>query len=390
MRAAYIIAARRTAIARAGGIYRTRRYEQLAAPVLKTVLADAKLDPDQLDEVILGNALEGGNPARVAALAAGLSPALPALTVDRQCASGLDAIVEACRRVALGNADAVVAGGVESVSTAPWRVARPGSHGGPPQFMTRARFSAEPHSDPDMIPAAEAVARLCGISRSDQDRYAARSHANALSAAEGGLFAGEIVPVFAASAAERDECPRKNFTATRLARFKPLTGDGGTVTAATCAPEADAAAAVVVVCEKLAALGSAPNALRFIDAAASGGDPAYPGLAAVPALARLQQRLQWSDWSRVQQVEFNEAFAGQALACQRRAGLPAARICPHGGALAFGHPYGASGAILVVRLFHDMLRSAEGAVSKYALASLSAAGGQGSAALFMTASAGSY
>lgn len=382
MRAAYIIAARRTAIGRAGGIYRKRRFEQLAAPVLKAVLADARLDPEQVDEIVLGNALEGGNPARVAALAAGLPSAIPALTVDRQCASGLDAIVEASRRVAFGTSDVIIAGGVESVSTAPWRVARPGPHGEPPQFMIRARFSAGPHPDPDMIPAAEAVARSCGISRSGQDRYTARSHANACAAAESGLLARELVPVFAASAAERDECPRKNFTLTRLARFKPLVGDGGTVTAATCAPEADAAAAVIVVSEEVAAALGATRVLCFIDAAASGGDPALPGLAAVSALGCLRQRMGWSDWDRVRQVEFNEAFAGQALACLRRAGLPLERTCPHGGALAFGHPYGASGALLVVRLFHDIAHSDHDSTASYALAGVSAAGGQGSAALF--------
>lgn len=359
-----------------------RTFEHLARPVLTTLLSDTALEPTEVDEIILGNALEGGNPARVAALAAGLPPQLPALTIDRQCASGLDAVVEGCRRVASGICDVVIAGGVESVSTAPWRVARPTGHAGAPRFMPRARFSASPYPDPDMIPAAEAVAKSVGIAKREQDEYAVRSHAKATAAIRAGRFRDELVAVFGSRQTEADECPKADFTYRRVARFKPLTDPGGTVTAATCAPEADAAAAVVVASEAVAKRLGMGCVLEFAAAAASGGDPAYPGLAAVAALNLLRARMRWRDWRHVDQVEFNEAFAGQTLACLRQAGLPLDRVCPQGGALALGHPYGASGACLVVRLYHEAIRPAGPTAPEFYLASLSAAGAQGTAALF--------
>lgn len=382
MRKAYVIAARRTAIGRARGIYRSRTFEQLAAPVVKALLGDVALDPHEVDELIFGNALEGGNPARLVALAAGLPPTVPAMTIDRQCASGLDAVVEGCRHVIAGESHVVIAGGVESVSTAPWRVSRPTGRDDYPRFMARARFSTFPYPDPDMIPAAEAVAKAVGVSRRDQDEYAVRSHCNAIAAIAAGRFKDEVVSVFGSQQVETDECPKGKFTYNRVARFKPLIQPSGTVTAATCAPQADAAAAIVIASGAVASRLGVRHAMEFVGASSAGGDPAYPGLAAVPALHRLKERMGWSDWSQIAQVEFNEAFAGQALACLRQAGLPLNRVCPQGGALALGHPYGASGACLVVRLYHDAVRVHNSMCAQFYLASLSAAGGQGSAVVF--------
>ncbi|WP_413204657.1 thiolase family protein [Rhodospirillum sp. A1_3_36] len=369
-----LIAARRSAVGRTGGLFRNRNAAQLAAPVLRATLADGGLSPDMLDEVILGNVLQGGNAARGCALEAGLPVSLPAVTVDRQCASGLEAIVQACWKIKAGAAKAILAGGVESTSTSPWRVERPATPLDLPRFSAQAPFSGGGHGDPTMVEGAEALAQARQISRDRQDRYAARSHEKALAAQASGRFDGELVSIFGVE--ERDEGPRPGLTPARLARLKPLS-PGGTVTVGNACTTNDAAAAVLVVdaafaCEQR---GKA-RGLRFLDATAGGVDPALPGLGAVSAARKL-------DLSALSSVEFNEAFAGQTLACLDDLGLPEDIVCPGGGALALGHPYGASGAILVTRLFHDFKGAPTG---QRGLALLSAAGGLGLAALFESVS----
>jgi acetyl-CoA C-acetyltransferase len=368
---AVIVAARRTAIGRTGGLFRDRTAARLAAPVLSTVVADAGLRPADLDEVILGNVLQGGNTARVCALEAGFPVDLPAVTVDRQCASGLEAILQACWRIQAGTAKAILAGGVESTSTSPWRVERPRSAGDLPQFTAQAPFSGGGHGDPTMIEGAEAVARTRGISRNRQDAYAARSHALALAAREAGRYEAELVPVLAPG--ERDEGPRPGLTPTRLARLKPLLPHG-TVTVGNACATNDGAAAVLVLDADWARSRGLTRALRFLAGAAGAVDPAFPGLGAIPAAQRL-------DLSTLDRIEFNEAFAGQTLACLDALGLDEAKVCLDGGALALGHPYGASGAILVTRLFHGLGTTP----GRRGLVALSAAGGLGLAALFESA-----
>ena len=372
-----IVAARRSAIGRGGGQFRSVTADRLAAPAIRAVLADAGLRPHEVDAVILGNALEGGNMARVASLAADLPAGVPALTLDRQCTAGLDAVVEACARVAAGRAEVVVAGGLESVSTAPWRVARPARPNAAPRFLDRARFGAGRHGDPDPIPAAAAVIRAQGISRADQDAWAARSHANALAAEAAGVFAAERVAVAGDGAVpEPDEAPKPGLDARRLARLRPLGPDSGDITAGTTAPEGDAAAVLLVVSAAVAARLGVARGLRLYDSAEAGCPPETAGLAAVPALDKLAARRGRTAWDDIAAVAFNEAFAGQTLACLRAARLPEDRTNRHGGALAFGHPYGASGALLALRLFHDLAPGALG------VAAVSAMGGQGTAALF--------
>ena len=193
--AAYIVAARRTALGRPGGLHRCRRVETLAAPVLLAALADAGLDAEAVDQIILGNTTAGGNPARIVGLAAGLRDSVPALTVDRQCASGLDAILLAMRAVALGEANVVVAGGAESLSTAPWRVARPRSLFQTPRFMALEPEDAGNGEAPHSVAASEELARRLGIGRDRQDSYTLQSHLRAEQAMSERRFVGEIVPL---------------------------------------------------------------------------------------------------------------------------------------------------------------------------------------------------
>jgi len=371
---ARVAAIRRTAVGRAGGLFRTRTVDQLAGPVIRAALADTALPGNGVDAVWLGNVLEGGNVARRCALAGGLPPEIPAFTLERQCTSALDAICHAMALVDAGHADAVLAGGVESCSTAPWRVARPTSPAAMPAVMARAPQSAPPYADPDPLAGADALAHAAGIDRAAQDAWTERSHANAIAAADAAVFDGERVGVFDAADPETDEAPKRGLTAKRLARFKPLAGPDGTATAASTAPEADGAVVALVVSPARAkALGLSGPALRLDAVAQSGCDPAWPGYAAVPAIQTLGNA---ASADAVARIAFNEAFAGQTLACLQAAGLAHDRVNPNGGALAFGHPYGASGAFLVCRLFHDLAGGETG------LAALSAMGGQGTAALF--------
>jgi acetyl-CoA C-acetyltransferase len=291
--------------------------------------------------------------------------------------------------VLAGSADLVLAGGAESASTAPWRLARPTSPSGLPVPYDRVRSSGLPVpydrapfapseiGDPDMGPAAESVAALCGVTRQRQDAYACRSHARALAAARAGAFGAELVPV---AGVISDERPR-HVTEAVLSRFRPAFAAGGTVTAGNCCGVSDGAAAVAVVPEHIrAALGAPGLALRGW--VCVGLDPNTPGLGPVPAVARLLKGC-GVGLAEVGVVEMTEAFAAQVLACTDALGLDplgpdAGRVCPQGGAIAMGHPWGASGAMLLVRLFAQMVR-VEG--PRLGIATCAIGGGQGLALL---------
>ncbi|WAL69546.1 thiolase family protein [Amycolatopsis cynarae] len=372
-----VIAARRTPIGTAGGGLRRFEADRLAAPVLRAVLDDAGLDGagldtvglDTVDDVLLGNVFgPGGNPARVAALRAGLGETVPGMTVDRQCASGLAAITLAAALVRAGEGEAYLAGGVESASTAPYRFHRPDSPTEPPRPYTRAPFAPAGIGDPDMGPAADLVAAEAGIARERQDAFAARSHARAVAAQRNGRFAAELVPL---GGLDRDERPREGFTVDRLARFRPAFGENGTATAANSCGINDGAAVVLVTSEATRRRLGVPG-MRLIASATSGVDPNRLGLGAVPAMRRVLDR-------KPEVVEFNEAFAGQALACLDAVGLDEETVSPDGGAIALGHPWGASGAVLVVRLFTTLVRRRAAATG---LSALSSGGGLGVAALW--------
>lgn len=375
-----IIAARRTAIGNVGGLHRARPIETLGATAVMAALADSGLGAADIGEVIMGNAAGGGgNPARLIALSAGLPDTVPAITVDRQCASGLDAIVMGARLIQTGAVEAVIAGGAESPSTAPWRVEKPASlYRGLPRFYGEARFAPGAGGDRQMIEAAERVALECGINRQMQDAYALASHERAAAAAASGAFDAEIVPV--GGGAERDEGPKPGLKPETLARAVPLLPDG-TVTAGNSCPVSDGAAAVVMVSAALHARLGHPPGLAFLDAASGGVDPAWLGLGAVPAVERLRSRL-GARLDDLAAVEFNEAFASQVLATMQALDLSMAATNPHGGAIALGHPYGASGAVLVARLFSRMVHGGNGGLG---VAMLAAAGGLGAVAAFARA-----
>ena len=356
-----VIAARRTPIGNAGGVLRRLTADELAAPVLRAVADDAGLDT--VDDVVLGNVFgPGGNPARIAALRAGLPESVPGVTVDRQCASGLAAITLAAAMIRAGEGEAYLAGGVESASTAPYRAWRTE----PPTWYTRAPFAPAEIGDPEMGEAADLVAAEAGISRERQDVFAARSHARAVAAQRAGRFAAELVRL---GEVDRDERPRPGFTAARLARFPPAFTPDGTATAANSCGINDGAAAVLIVSEDVRARLGVPG-LRLVASATSGLDPNRLGLGAVPAMKAVLDRTP-------DVVEFNEAFAGQALACLDAVGIDEHTVSPDGGAIALGHPWGASGAVLVVRLFASLVGTGGSG-----LAALSAGGGLGVATLW--------
>jgi len=372
---AFIVAARRTAVAPRDGAFARIEVAQLAAAPMRAALADGGLAPGDIDDVILGNALyAGGNPARLAALIAGVPQETAALTLDTQCCGGLDAVTLAATRVAAGEAKAIIAGGVESFSRAPIRMRRPTNKDEPPREYARPPFAPWPERDPDMIEAAAALARANGITRAAQEAYAVESHRKARAAAAAGNLDNEIVAV----AGLTGDAFTRALTPAVCARLPPLAGDElHAVTAATVAVEADAAAAVLVVDEEIAARMASARAVRILGGTRSGGDPTLPGLAPIAA-ARAALARHGIAAATIDVAEIMEAFAAQAIVCSEGLALDAKRVNRGGGALARGHPIGASGAVLAVRLWHELQRERDGAVG---LAAIAAAGGLGSALL---------
>ncbi len=376
-----IAAAFRTPIGRVNGTLAAIEPASLAVPLIRRILAETGLSPAAVDDVILGNAANSaGNLARLAALEAGLPVSVPGLTVDRQCGSGLEAIALAARLVQAGAGRFYLAGGTESSSRAHLRFRPPATAGGEPQPLRRARMAPDSIGDPDMGIAAENVAAHAGISRERQDAFALESHVRAVVAVKAGRFDGEIVPVETpAGLVFRDECPRENTSLEKLAALKPAFRADGTVTAGNACPVNDGASVVLVTSLAAAqALGLEPL-LEVVDSAVAGVDPNLLGLGPVPAMAKLAARNAGLDATRIPFVEFNEAFASQVLASLDALGIDPARANRDGGALALGHPYGASGAILVTRLFAQMRTVETGAEG---VAMMGIGGGMGIAALF--------
>lgn len=357
MRRTRIIAARRSAVVPRGGAFRRLGLHELAAPVIRAALRDAGLEPDQVGELVLGNALgAGGNPARVVSLASGLPERVAGLTIDRQCSGGMDAILLGDAMIRAGLHKVIIAGGVESYSRRPLRFHNP-PDGGPPVAYDQPPFTPWPDRDPQMSAAAEALARLLGISREMQEEWAVASHAKALSATP----MAEIVAV----ADIGNDSYARPLTARICARARPL---AGSVTSATTAVAADGAAVCVLVAEDLAEqMGMSGTAI--IAGHTLGGDPELPGIAPVAAIQAVLRDAGVAS-QELTCVEIMEAFAVQAIACQQLTGIDAGIVNPGGGALARGHPIGASGAINAVRLFHELeRRKGDG------IAAIAAAGG---------------
>ena len=359
-----IVAAARTPIGTAGRSLAALTATDLAAPLL-AALADGG---GPVDEVVLGNCMgPGGDVARVATLQAGLGHDVPALTVDRQCASGLASIVSATAALR-SEPGTILAGGVESASTAPWRFWPPAA-GEEPVRYERAPFAPAEIGDPDMGVANDLFAQRRGVTRQAQDEYAARSHARAQAAVQAGRFHDELVEVGGVAV---DDRPRAGLTVERLGRLRPAFLEGGTVTAGNSCGVNDGAAAVVVTDAATHSRTSLPG-LRVLATATTASDPRSPGYGLVPSTRQALARAGLS-LDDIDVVELNEAFAGQVLACCAELDLDPERVCPEGGALGLGHPWGASGAVLVVRLFSQLVRRSGG---RYGLASIAAGGGQG-------------
>jgi acetyl-CoA C-acetyltransferase len=380
-----ILSAKRTAIGKYGSVFKETPPEMLAAEVIQAILREIPVPPGDIDDVLLGNVVgPGGNIARLSALQANLPVEVPGVTVDRQCGSGLEAIHLAARLIQSGAGEVYLAGGVESTSRAPWKLEKPLSLYGSmtPQVFTRARFSPDCIGDPDMGTAANNVAKKYGVTRSDQDQYALESHRKAVASIQSGRFQGEIVPLSIMvdrklRIVDTDECPRENTTLEKLAALPPAFEQDGTVTAGNACPLNDGASIVLMMSmRKAISLGLQP-VMKFIDSASAGVDPNYLGIGPVPAVRKLLSRNQIAV-DDIDIVEFNEAFSSQVLASLRELQIPIDIVNVGGGALALGHPFGASGAILVTRLFSEMKQTQ---VSR-GIATLGIGGGIGLASLW--------
>jgi acetyl-CoA C-acetyltransferase len=379
---AYIIAARRTALGRIGGLHRNRRIAELAAPVVRAALEDCGLAPERVDELIAGNATEGGNPARLIALAAGLSDTAPAATIDRQCASGLDAILVAIRAIGAGEADVIVAGGGEAISTAPWRIAKPKSLYQLPHFMTLEPTMLD--SPEELLPyeASEEYTRKLGISRARQDAYALHTYLRAEAARSAKRFIGEIVPLRANADEARDQSAVEPALE-ELERLSPYVPPDGTLTPGNTSALHDGAAFAVIVSERVWTELGKPRALRLVASAAQGVAPEEEAGAPIEVMKKLLGRMNGVAREDISLIEMSESSAAQAIALSERLELDIDRINPDGGALVRGHPFGAAGAVLVVRLFTSMVRANKGPLSpRYGVVTLGAIGGMGLAALF--------
>ncbi|MBX5068986.1 thiolase family protein [Rhizobium lentis] len=379
-----VVAAYRTPIGRAFGSLATVAAEDLLAPIIRRVLAETGVAPENIEDVLVGNAAGGGgNIGRLAALNAGLPMAVPGVAIDRQCGSGLEAIILAARLIQAKAGACFLAGGVESVSTAPWRVERPKASGALPRFYGRARFSPEAVGDPEMGVAAENVARAFGISRQRQDEFALRSHRLAVAAAEAGLFRPEIVEIATGHGlVERDECPRPTTSMEALANLKPVFQADGSVTAGNACPVNDGACLVLVMSRGMARRLGIEKGLAFIDSAAAGVDPKLLGIGPVASTGKLLKRQPELSLSEADAIEFNEAFASQVLASLDQLGISADAVNKEGGAIALGHPFGASGAILVSRLYSQLVRGDRWSPAATGLALIGIGGGIGLTALF--------
>jgi acetyl-CoA C-acetyltransferase len=361
---AYIVAGCRTPIGKFLGGLAPVAAPELGSIAVAEALRRAGLPPSAVDEVILGNVLSAGlgqAPARQAALRAGLPPSVAALTINKMCGSGLKAVMLADQAIRAGDARCIVAGGMENMSRAPFllRGAREGWKFGPQQVIDSMVHDGLWCAAENLSMGAEAdyIAAKCDVSREDQDALAVESHRRAARA-----FDAEIVPVLfqdhkRSTTISRDEGPRADASLATLAGLKPAfeeqAGVARTVTAGNASQLSDGAAAVVVVDERLAAEASSPIKARIVAAATSGVPPKDVFIAPVSAVERVlaKARLTMAD---IDLVELNEAFAAQTLACQRPLGIDPAKLNVHGGAIALGHPIGASGARVLVTLLHAL------------------------------------
>ncbi|MCA1305669.1 acetyl-CoA C-acyltransferase [Microbacterium esteraromaticum] len=385
---AFLIGGARTAVGRYGGALAGVRPDDLAALVVRAAVDRAGVPDAEVDEVILGAANQAGednrNVARMAVLLAGLPDEVPAITVNRLCASGMSAIAMAAQAIRAGDADVMVAGGVESMTRAPWVQAKPERAWAKPGAafdtsigwrFTNARLLAREKATFSMPETAEEVARRDGITREDADAFALRSQHRAIAAVDAGRFADETVAVpTRAGDVLVDEGPRRDTSLEALAALRPVVPGGSVVTAGNSSSLNDGASAVVVAsAEAVRRFGLRPRA-RIVTATTAALAPEIMGLGPVPASERALKRA-GLDVSAIGAVELNEAFATQSLASMRRLGLDPDIVNRDGGAIALGHPLGSSGSRIVITLMGRMEREGAG----LGLATMCVGVGQGSA-----------
>lgn len=373
-----IIGWARSAVAPAGGALAPLAIHDLAAPVLRHLLEQIQLPVDAVDALVLGNALgANGNPARMVALAAGLSTACPAITVDTQCCSGLDAVTQACGLLALGQAQVVIAGGAEAWSRAPLRMHRPVQPDKPALPYERPAFAPPPFRDPDMLEAAADTAQRLGISRQRQDAYAIQSHHRAVQATD--KVALEIAPV---AGLTYDAYPRLMLPQ-RMARMPAVqqrldgTGLDCSLSVAGISPKADGAALIVLATPAACERWHLQPQARWLDALSRGNAPEEPMLCVIDPVRALLQRHQLHPLD-LSALELHDAFAAQALALCDALDIPTTHLNQQGGGLARGHPIGASGAIALVRALSQIKNKPPQA---RAVACVAGAGGLGTATL---------
>jgi 3-oxoadipyl-CoA thiolase len=396
MHDAVIVATARTPMGRYGGQLKDVRPDDLAAIVLKEVCERAQIKPGEVSDVILGCANQAGednrNVARMALLLAGFPVEVPGQTVNRLCGSGMQATIAAAREIQTGAADVMIAGGVESMTRAPWVMPKPdGAFPRGPQTAYDSALGwrlinpkmAELYGTLQMGETAERVAAMYAVSRSDQDAFALRSHQRAVAAQKSGRLAEEIVPVMVpqrkgeAIQVSVDEGPRADTSLEALAKLRPAFDENGSVTAGNSSPLNDGATALVLMSASKANERGLKPLARLVSAAPAGVNPNYMGIGPVPASSKAleQAGLHPSD---IDLVELNEAFASQSLACVRLLRLDEAKVNVNGGAIALGHPLGSSGARLVSTLVREMAhRDAE-----YGLATMCIGVGQGIASVW--------
>jgi acetyl-CoA C-acetyltransferase len=383
---AVIISAVRTPIGEAGRSLATVPAWELGTLVAREAVARAGIDPAVFDDVIFGETIGGGGGVgRYVGLAAGIPFEVPGLSVIRACATGLEAVTQAAMAIWAGIGEAFLTGGCESMTQQPWMMKKPASafpRRPPEMIVAPPSHPTEMATQSVGVNVGESSAERFGISREEQDRWALRSHQNAVRAIDEGRFTREIVPVPVAQRKgdpklfEVDERPRRDTSLEKLAALPAVYQEGGTVTAGNASGINDAGAALVVTSAKRAEqLGLKPRAV-IRGWASAGVDPAYTGTGPIEAVPKALKRagLAIDD---LDLVEINEAFAAQAIACWRELGIDPDRVNVNGGAIALGHPVGATGARLIVTLLHEMERTG----GRHGCATMCAGGGMGSAAI---------
>ncbi len=379
-----IVSAVRTAIGRQGSALASVPAHVLGAEVIKEAVKRANVSPEMIDDVMFGNVLSGGgNIARLTALQTGLSMNLPGLTIDRQCGSGINAVNLAAQAIRAGDGDIYIAGGTESMSRAPYLMDRPEKpySPAPPKFR-KSQLSPKEIGDPPMGITAENLVKKYKISREEQDAFALRSQQRMARAMEEGRFNEQIVPLSIPVRKgetiefKTDEHPRPQTTMEALSKLTPAFLDGGTVTAGNSSGLNDAASALVIMSrEKAEELGVTP--LATIRAyAIAGVDPNIMGIGPVPATRKVMEKSGLS-LKDMDIIEINEAFAAQVLACDRELEMDPEKVNVNGGAIAHGHPLGATGAILTTKAIYELKRSG----GRYALITACIGGGQGIATI---------